>query len=137
MIQRPELDQPFWWQGQKLMGGTMALAALEALTAGVDVRCKAVERDRHGRLVAKVFAPNGLDISCRLVLAGWALAYRRYAMDSVDAEDEARTAKRGMWRGSFVRPWVWRVTGPQRPQGSHALGSGWDATAAGHRCRAT
>ena len=76
-IDAPELDQPFWWQGQKLMGGTMALAALEALTAGVRLRCEVVERDRHGRIVAKVFSPKGVDIGRRLVSAGWALAYRR------------------------------------------------------------
>jgi len=40
------------------MGGTMALAALEALTAGVEVRCEVVWRDRHGRLVAKVYSPK-------------------------------------------------------------------------------
>jgi len=58
-IDAPELDQSFWWQGQKLMGGMMALAAIETLTAGVKVRCEVVERDRHGRIVAKVFAPKG------------------------------------------------------------------------------
>jgi hypothetical protein len=68
----------------------MALAALEALTAGVKLRCEPVEHDRHGRIVAKVFSPNGVDISRRLVSAGWAPAYRRYSMDYVDAEDEAR-----------------------------------------------
>ncbi len=49
----------------------MALSALEALTAGVKLRCEAVERDRHGRLVAKVFSPNGFDIGRRLVSDGW------------------------------------------------------------------
>ncbi len=111
-IDAPELDQPFWWRSQQLEGGMMALAALEALTAGVKVRCEAVEHDRHGRLVAKVFSPNGVDISRRLVSAGWALAYRQYSTDYVDAEDEARKAKRGMWRGSFVKPWVWRASSP-------------------------
>jgi endonuclease YncB( thermonuclease family) len=73
----------------------MSLAALEALIAGVKVRCEVVERDRHGRLVAKVFLPNDVDIGRRLVSAGW--VYRRYSIDYVDAE--ARKAKRGMWRG--------------------------------------
>ena len=81
--------------------GTMSLAALEALIAGVKVRCEAIERDRHGRLVAKVFTPDGVNIGRRLVSAGWALAYRQYSTDYVDAEDEARKAKRGMWRGAF------------------------------------
>jgi hypothetical protein len=55
----------------------MALAAFEALTAAIEVRCEAVEQDRHGRLVAKAFSANGVDISRRLVSAGWALAKRR------------------------------------------------------------
>ena len=84
--------------------------ASAALTAGVKLRCEAVEHDRHGRIVAKVFSPNGVDIGRRLVSAGWALAYRRYSTDYVDAEEEARRAKRGMWRGSFVKPWAWRAS---------------------------
>ena len=68
----------------------MSLAALEALIAGVKVRCEVIERDRHGRLVAKVFSPNRIDIGPRLVSAGWALAYRRCSTDYVAAEDEAR-----------------------------------------------
>jgi endonuclease YncB( thermonuclease family) len=86
-IDAPELDQTFQWRGQQIACGTMSLAALEALTAGVKVRCEVVERDRHGRVAAKVYSPNGVDIGRRLVSAGW--AYRRYSMDYVDAEDEA------------------------------------------------
>ena len=95
---------------QQIACGTISLAALETLTAGVKVRCKAVERDRHGRLVAKVLSPNGVDIGRKLMSAGW--AYRRYSTDYVDAEDEARKARRGLWRGTFVKPWVWRASSP-------------------------
>jgi endonuclease YncB( thermonuclease family) len=63
-----------------------------------------IERDWHGRLVAKVFSPAGVDIGRRLVSAGWALAYRQYSKDYIDAEAEARKAKRGMWRGTLVNP---------------------------------
>jgi endonuclease YncB( thermonuclease family) len=107
-IDAPELDQTFWYEGQTLPCGAMALAALEALTAGVNLRCEVVERDRHGRLVAKCFSPNGIDIGRRLVLSGWALAYRQYSLDYVDAEDMARAAERGLWRGTFQKPWMWR-----------------------------
>jgi endonuclease YncB( thermonuclease family) len=108
-IDAPELDQTFWWRGRCISCGTMALAALEALTAGVSLRCEVVERDRHGRLVAKCFSPSGIDIGRRLVSAGWALAYRQYSTDYVDAENEARMARRGIWRGRFVKPWEWRI----------------------------
>jgi endonuclease YncB( thermonuclease family) len=130
-IDAPELEQTFWWRGQQMVCGTMALAALDALTAGVKVRCEAIERDRHGRLVAKVFSPNGVDIGRRLVSAGWALAYRRYSKDYVDAEDEARKGKRGMWRGTFAKPWEWRASSPPRTPGAFPF-SNKRQQAAGH-----
>lgn len=109
-IDAPELDQVFWWRGRKLASGAMAWAALEALTAGVTVRCEIIERDRYGRLVAKCYSPNGIDIGRRMVSAGWALAYRQYSMDYVDAEKQARKAKRGLWRGRFMMPWECRAS---------------------------
>ena len=112
----PKRDQTFWWRGQQIACGTMSLAALKALIAGVKVRCEVVERDRHGRLVAKVFSPNGVDIGRRLVSAGWRPAVLD---DYVAAENEARKAKRGMWRGTFVKPWKWRASLlPRRPHAS-------------------
>jgi endonuclease YncB( thermonuclease family) len=50
-IDAPEIDQTCWWRGEKIACGTMSMAALEALIAGVKVRCEVVERDRHGRLL--------------------------------------------------------------------------------------
>ncbi|MGF1610471.1 MAG: thermonuclease family protein [Kiloniellales bacterium] len=120
-IDAPELDQTFWCRGQELACGAMAMAALEALTAGVTLRCEAIERDLHGRLIAKCFSPNGIDIGRRLVSAGWALAYRYYSMDYVDAEDEARKAKRGMWRGRFMKPWAWRASAARRAMQAASL----------------
>jgi endonuclease YncB( thermonuclease family) len=92
----------------------MAHSALEALIAGIRLRCEGIERDRYGRLVAKCFSPNGVDVGRRLVSAGWALAYRSYSTDYVKAEDEARLAFRGLWRGSFTKPWDWRAAASER-----------------------
>ena len=87
----------------------MSLAALEALIAGS--RCAA--RWSSGRpLVAKVFSPNGVDIGRRLVSAGgWRTGGTR---GIVAAENEARKARRGMWRGTFVKPWEGRASSPRR-----------------------
>jgi len=114
-IDAPEMDQTFQVRGQQMVCGTMAMAALEALVAGVRLRCEVVERDRHGRLVAKVFSPNGVDVCRRMVAAGWALAYRQYSLDYVDAEEQARREKRGMWRGKFTKPWDWRLMQSVQP----------------------
>jgi hypothetical protein len=35
---------------------------------------------------------------------GSAVAYRRYSMDHVGAENETRKARGGMWRRTFVKP---------------------------------
>jgi hypothetical protein len=68
----------------------MSLAALEALIAGVKVRCEVVERDRHSRQV--LLAQWGRH---RPQVGVGGVAYRRYSMDYVDAEAEARKATRG------------------------------------------
>ena len=43
-----------------------------------------------------------------MVANGWTLAYRRYSLDYVDDEAEARAARRGIWASEFVKPWEWR-----------------------------
>lgn len=48
------------------------------------------------------------DINAWLVREGWALAYRRYSRAYVDEELAAKVARRGIWRGEFIRPWDWR-----------------------------
>jgi endonuclease YncB( thermonuclease family) len=72
-IDAPELDQTFWWRVPR------AARCLWPPSRRVKVSCEVVERDRHGRLVAKVYSPNGVDIGRRLVSAGW--VYRRYSMN--------------------------------------------------------
>ena len=43
-----------------------------------------------------------------MVQQGLVLAYRRYSLDYVDEEADARAARRGIWASEFVRPWEWR-----------------------------
>ncbi|MEX2408927.1 MAG: thermonuclease family protein [Rhodovibrionaceae bacterium] len=108
-IDAPEMDQIFQRNGRFLACGEMSYAALEALIAGERVRCEGVEWDPYGRLVAKCYLQNGVDINRRMVSSGWALAYRHFSSDYVDAENAARQDRRGMWRGSFIKPWTHRA----------------------------
>lgn len=48
------------------------------------------------------------DLNAWLVEQGWAFANRDVTEDYVAAEDAARRAGRGLWRGTFVTPWDWR-----------------------------
>ena len=64
---------------------------------------------RAVREMIRILRPGGrLIIGVLNAWSLWALAYRRYSMDYVDEEAEARQARAGMWRGKFVAPWVWR-----------------------------
>ena len=50
------------------------------------------------------------DLNRWMVEQGWAVAYRRYSMDYVQAEEAARATGRGLWSSSFEMPWDWRKT---------------------------
>ena len=66
--------------------------------------------DRYRRIVAVCYAggAGGPDIGERMVIEGWALAYRRFSTAYVDEKDDARDNRRGLWRGEFTKPWEWR-----------------------------
>jgi endonuclease YncB( thermonuclease family) len=88
--------------------GQRATEAMTEIIAGREVVCSQRDIDRFRRVVA-VCRIDGLDIAAELVRRGWAVAYRRFSLDYVGLEDEARKAKRGIWSGTFEAPEVWRA----------------------------
>lgn len=106
-IDAPERRQACRRDGEAYSCGIEATAALSALISGQSVACRAIDRDRYGRTVAKCFVGDR-DINEAMVRQGWAVAYRKYSMDYVAAEDAPRAAKFGLWAGEFMLPWEWR-----------------------------
>jgi endonuclease YncB( thermonuclease family) len=51
---------------------------------------------------------SGEDLNAWMVRHGHAVAYRRYSLDYVGAEEAARQEGVGIWAGRFVFPWRWR-----------------------------
>lgn len=115
-IDAPERKQAF---------GNRARQAMSALVFQrfVDLRC--TKMDMYRRHVCAVFvapadAPDGpqtVDAGLALVRDGLAWWYRAYAREQAAedrtryelAEDEARTARRGLWADAApVAPWDWR-----------------------------
>ena len=94
--------------GKRYGCGRAAREALKTLVGSGLVRCEASQRGRYGRLIAVCFNADGQDVAGRLVAQGWALAYRRYSSEYVSREQAARKARRGLWRGRFIKPWEWR-----------------------------
>jgi endonuclease YncB( thermonuclease family) len=95
-------------EGARWACGNAAWDALKTLVASVAaLDCQITDVDRYGRLIMRCFAGE-VDVGARLVRAGMALAYRRYADDYIADEEAARAARLGLWAGQFDAPWEWR-----------------------------
>jgi endonuclease YncB( thermonuclease family) len=88
--------------------GRRAAQALRDLVGNQIVSCIERDRDQYGRSVA-VCSAGGRDLNFEMVSAGWAMAYRRFSTDYVDAENQARRNRRGVWVDDDPTPaWVYR-----------------------------
>lgn len=107
-IDAPEYRQTCSEKGKPQPCGRLALDALSKLIRNKDIACKIINRDRYGRQVS-VCRDGALDINREMVRLGWAVAYRKHALDYVNAEREAKTAKRGIWAWGFEMPEEYRA----------------------------
>ena len=106
-IDAPELAQPL---------GPEARNQLTLLVRGGGIRLGEVARDRYGRTVGLVY-PGSRRRECvnvAMVRSGMAWWYRRYGgrdLGFPEAEAEAKTRRRGVWRKgrSSQRPWDYRA----------------------------
>ena len=103
-IDAPEKKQPY---------GQESRAMLKAALDGKEVVMLHVDNDTtYGRLVVQVWIGN-LHVNRELVAQGGAWFNAEYAHDNClfEIENEARDAKRGLWKlppEKRVEPWVWR-----------------------------
>ncbi len=102
-IDAPEYRQTCSGAGKPQPCGRLALEALSALIRNRDIACTIINHDRYGRQVS-VCRDGTLEINREMVQLGWAVAYRKHAMDYVSAEREAKLAKRGIWAWTFEIP---------------------------------
>ena len=94
--------------GQVFACGETSRRVLTEVLKGKQVSCTPLDKDRYGRTIARCYVGQS-DIGQALVNAGFAFAYRRYSTRYVPAENRARQAERGFWKGSFDYPWdYWR-----------------------------
>jgi endonuclease YncB( thermonuclease family) len=108
-IDAPEGGQRCYNQeGKPYRCGQRAAFALADMIGRATLRCEPKGRDRYGRIIAICFM-GGTNLNGWMVRQGWAVAFRRYGIDYVPDEDEARTNRRGLWSGTFDMPWDWRA----------------------------
>ena len=106
-IDAPETKQTCIANGKVWRCGWEATNALANIVGKHWVTCSKQDVDRYGRVVA-VCRAGQIELGAWMVGNGWAVAYRRYSMDYVIDEEQARKASRGIWRGEFMMPWDWR-----------------------------
>ena len=114
-IDAPELHQTCKEaNGKSWACGRAAKARLTTLIKGGNVQCEERAKDRFGRVVAVCSAEGVPDLGQALVSQGYAIDLGGAAGNPYQAEEEqAKAAKRGIWRGSFERPSDWRQAHPR------------------------
>jgi endonuclease YncB( thermonuclease family) len=106
-IDAPELYQTCRnASGREWACGREAHAALRALIARGEVRCRGSERDRYDRRLARCSAGSIADLGEAMVRDG--LALNDHHGTYAQAEHDARRAQRGIWSGTFQRPAEYR-----------------------------
>ena len=94
--------------GKRYRCGQKSAFALADMIGRSVVSCEPKGRDRYKRTIAVCF--NGdINLNAWMVSQGWAVAFRKYGIDYIAQEDEARLARRGIWAGWFEMPWDWRA----------------------------
>jgi endonuclease YncB( thermonuclease family) len=86
--------------------GSEAHQFLRSLAVHGSLDCTSSGRDRHGRMLATCSTQDVPDIGAAMVRAGFAVSFMSSRYRS--AEIEARSNKRGLWRGTFDQPQAWR-----------------------------
>jgi len=89
--------------------GAKAANDLNAFIARRPVSCLPISLDRYGRTVATCTV-GGADLGDWIVRNGLALDWPEYSKRKYDAaQRDAEQAGRGIWTGSYVEPWLYRV----------------------------
>jgi endonuclease YncB( thermonuclease family) len=89
--------------------GAESANALDAFIAKQPVTCAPISLDRYGRTVATCRV-GGADLGEWLVQQGLALDWPQYSTGRYGSiQWEAEEAGRGIWKGSYVEPWLYRV----------------------------
>lgn len=108
-IDAPEIAQ--WCKdqrGREWACGEAAKSALEKLLAGKSVECHGRGQDDYGRLLA-VCTADGREFNASLVKQGLAWAFVRYSKAYAGLEQEAKSARRGVFAADNTPPWDFRA----------------------------
>lgn len=103
-IRLTDIDAP----EKKQKYGADATRFLANLVNGKTIRYDSNKKDIYGRVLARVYV-NDTDVSFAMVEHGYAWAYMTKDKAIVNAMNEARTNRAGLWRDNNPKaPWLYR-----------------------------
>lgn len=89
--------------------GYKAITWLQNWLHGEPVTCHILGQIKNNQATGICFAGDyKYDVAAIVVKAGWAVAYTQNTDIYVAYEQQAAAAKRGLWQGTFYKPWDWR-----------------------------
>jgi endonuclease YncB( thermonuclease family) len=88
---------------------------LETILSEGDVTCDSLVVAEAPKRMIALCTVNGEDIGQRLVASGFGITIPDETKRYEDAQAQARSARAGLWQGTFSPPSVWRSL-PIRPQ---------------------
>lgn len=107
-IDAPEFKQKCTRGKERWACGHAATDALRRHLDGATVQCVTVDEDDYGRLVAKC-SSGQRSVNEWMVREGWATDYARYSKGAyAGAQARAKSARRGIWSGTFEPPEQYR-----------------------------
>lgn len=87
--------------------GRASTKALKKFVKNKPLECRVRTWDKYDRAVSVCYIDKA-DLNQWLVRHGWAVAYRKYSRNYVQAENSARQEALGIWQGNFLEPSQWR-----------------------------
>lgn len=106
-IDAPEGQQFCKRHGKSYQCGKEAAFALADMIGRQTISCERQNIDAYNRIVAICYVEK-VEINRWMVANGHALAYRHYSDRYLADEINAKNARRGIWAGSFEKPWTYR-----------------------------
>lgn len=80
-----------------------------------ELECHVIKQDTKGNMIGTC-AYGPYDLGAALVNAGWAVANPKHTDIYAVYELQAQENKRGLWQGSFYKPWDWRKLQRRKPK---------------------
>ncbi len=95
--------------GQGYYCGREARSWLQNWVENKEVTCHILGKVENGWATGACFVDNNkYDVGAVVVNSGWAVAYTQNTDMYVEYEKQAKANRRGLWAGTFYKPWDWR-----------------------------